>query len=131
GHGELGNGSTTNSPVPVRVEGLASGAQAIAAGMNYSCAVVNGGAWCWGNNFSGQLGNNSREASPVPVQVQGLDQGVQAIVAGGYPNQTPSSGHSCALTNGSIRCWGSNWNGELADGLHTDALVPNPPIQFQ
>ncbi|HJX65645.1 MAG TPA: RCC1 repeat-containing protein, partial [Polyangia bacterium] len=128
--GELGNGSTTDSPVPVQVKGLVSGAQSIAAGMNYSCAVVGGGAWCWGSNYFGKLGNNSKVASSVPVQVQGLDSGVQAIACGGYPNETPSSGHTCALTNGSIRCWGSNYKGQLADGTHTAALVPNPPIQF-
>jgi hypothetical protein len=37
-----------------------------------ACALVNGGAQCWGHNYSGELGNNSTNHSHVPVQVTGL-----------------------------------------------------------
>jgi hypothetical protein len=42
----------------------------IAAGVSHTCAVVNGGVQCWGDDSSGQLGNNSTTGSNVPVQVQ-------------------------------------------------------------
>ena len=48
GDGQLGNNSTTDSPVPVPVQGLTSGVQAIAAGEYHTCALVNGGVQCWG-----------------------------------------------------------------------------------
>jgi alpha-tubulin suppressor-like RCC1 family protein len=67
--GELGDGSTTDSAVPVQVMGLTSGVVAIAAGDGHTCAVVNGGVQCWGRNDSGQLGNGSYTNSPVPVPV--------------------------------------------------------------
>jgi len=117
---------------PTRVVGLTSGVTAIAAGMFHTCAVVDQGVRCWGYNFSGQLGNKSRISSPVPLPVEGLTHGVSAVAAGGHPNQTPSSGHSCALVGGTMRCWGSNYLGQLGSGVdRKDALVPNPPITFE
>jgi alpha-tubulin suppressor-like RCC1 family protein len=70
--GELGNNSTTNSSVPVQVQGLTSGVKAIAVGSSHACALVNNGFQCWGRNYNGQLGNNSTSDSRVPVQVTGL-----------------------------------------------------------
>ncbi len=67
GGGILGDGTTTNSFVPVNVHGLVSGVASISAGSFNSCAVtVQGEAWCWG---SGALGNGSSSSSTVPVRV--------------------------------------------------------------
>ena len=72
-YGQLGNNSTIESNVAVPVTGLPSGApQDIAEGAYHSCAVVNGTAWCWGDNEYGDLGNNSQTESNVPVEVYGL-----------------------------------------------------------
>jgi hypothetical protein len=55
--GQLGNGTLTDSILPVIVVNL-SGVLAIAAGGKHSCALRAGGAVdCWGNNSYGQLGN--------------------------------------------------------------------------
>ncbi len=54
----------------MQVPGLTSGVTAIANGAAHTCAVVNGSAYCWGNNGYGQLGNNSTIISLVPVPVQ-------------------------------------------------------------
>jgi alpha-tubulin suppressor-like RCC1 family protein len=78
------------------VTGLATGVEAIAAGADHTCAVVNGGVQCWGDNSWGQLGNDSTAGSAVPVPVTGLGSGVQAIAAGGW--------HTCALANGGVSC---------------------------
>jgi len=68
--GQLGNGSTTNSPVPVAVPSL-SDIASLSWGRNYFCALKTGGArmYCWGANGSGQLGDQTTTASSVPVQV--------------------------------------------------------------
>jgi hypothetical protein len=52
--------------------GASAGIADIAEGAYHSCVVVNGAAWCWGDNFRGDLGNNSQSESDVPVEVYGL-----------------------------------------------------------
>jgi len=44
----------------------------IAAGASHACAIVDGGAWCWGLNDNGQLGNGSSGYSATPIPVSGL-----------------------------------------------------------
>jgi alpha-tubulin suppressor-like RCC1 family protein len=82
--GRLGNGSTTNSDIPVAVEGpggtgtltgvvgLVSGAEGDGGGYAI-CAVLSSGAIdCWGYNYYGELGNGSTTNSDVPVAVSGI-----------------------------------------------------------
>ena len=91
---------------PVLVSGV-SGATAVAAGEDHSCAVVVGGqVACWGGNDTGQLGYiTTEDRSATPVLVSGVS-GVTAVAAG--------TGFSCAvLTDGQITCWGDNWAAQL------------------
>ena len=119
--GQLGNGMTTNSSVPVTVSGL-SGVTQIAPGYAYTCALVNGGAsgtvQCWGDDSFGQLDYGAPTDVPVttPVTVSGLN-GVLAISA--------SLDHTCALMNDrtTIYCWGKNSYGQLGTG----SVSSNPP----
>jgi len=115
-YGQLGNGLTENSARPVKVIGLHTGVQAIAAGAYHTCATTNGTLLCWGDNRRGQLGNDSKVMSAVPVQVKWLTQGVQTASAGTF--------HSCALVSGGVKCWGYNFSGQLGDGTVTDHLTP-------
>ena len=116
GYGELGNGSTTDSHVPVQVTGL-SGAVAIAGTQYHSLALKNDGAvWAWGLNRFGQLGNGSTTDSHVPVQVTELS-GVVAIAGG--------EEHSLALkSDGTVWAWGWNKYGQLGSGSTTDSDAP-------
>jgi alpha-tubulin suppressor-like RCC1 family protein len=102
--GELGDGSTNDSAIPVQVSGLGAGARAVSAGgddsAGHSCALtVSGAVVCWGSNSAGQLGDGTTTNSAVPVQVQGQTVGLRSVAAGGR--------HSCALTaTGGTVCWG-------------------------
>jgi hypothetical protein len=67
--GQLGNGTTTSSSVPVQV-GTATNWMSVAAGDFHTVAVrADGTLWTWGDNSQGQLGNGSQVNSSVPVQV--------------------------------------------------------------
>ena len=110
--------------VPQGIAGLGSGVQAIAVGGTHSCALINGGVECWGDNTYDALGSNNDAAngsawsSSTPVPVYGLSAGVQAITSG--------ADQSCALVNGGVQCWGYNADGELGDNFTTPSLIPVP-----
>ena len=116
--GELGDGTTNPSEVPISVPGVTSGVTSLSAGYQHVCAVTSAGAAiCWGENQSGQLGDGTIVDKLSPTQVVGLDSGIAAIAAGQF--------HSCALTTaGGVMCWGYNGYGELGDGSETDSSVP-------
>lgn len=118
GHGELGDGTTRSSAVPVDVVGLSSGAVAVSAGWSHSCAVTSAGAAkCWGHNAFGGLGNGTTASSAVPVGVIGLGSGAVSVQVGEF--------HSCAVTSsGAAQCWGYNADGELGNGTTSDSSVP-------
>ena len=116
--GQLGNGSTADSAVPVSVQALNGKVIAIDAGELHTCAVLSvGGVQCWGFNGYGQLGNKSTTSSTLPVVVQGLAASVRSVAAGYI--------HTCALlSTDSVQCWGANANGRLGNDSTADSLVP-------
>lgn len=119
--GQLGNGTTVDSHIPVIALPDGSGVTAITAGSRHTCAVVNGGVQCWGTNENGQLGNTTITRSSTPVTVLPAGSGVTAIAAG--------IAHTCALINGGVQCWGSNWYGQLGNGTNVDSRTPVVALQ--
>ena len=80
--GQQGNGeSATDNAVPALVLELAGEATAITAGLLHTCAIVDGAAWCWGDNSVGQLGNGGF-SSQVPVPVTGVEARSTEITLG-------------------------------------------------
>jgi alpha-tubulin suppressor-like RCC1 family protein len=75
--GQLGNGTIATMapfalPTPAPVAALGTGARAITAGTQHTCAIaVDGNAYCWGMNESGELGNGATDGAtqPLPVKV--------------------------------------------------------------
>ncbi|HEY3821387.1 MAG TPA: hypothetical protein VGL81_29675 [Polyangiaceae bacterium] len=121
-YGQLGNGTTTDAATPVAVSGL-TGVVAISAGSGQTCALLSGGTVdCWGANGSGELGNGGTTNALTPVAVNGLS-GVNAIMAGDPGDGGPE--FTCALlSNGTVRCWGDNPDGELGNGTTTSSTTP-------
>ena len=118
-YGQLGDDSLVNRGVPVDVIGISGQVLMTDAGW-HTCAVLSsGGVKCWGFNGAGQLGNNSLVDSKVPVDVTGLASSVIAVTAGGSGQQ------SCALlSSGAVKCWGSNFYGELGNSTNVNSKVP-------
>jgi alpha-tubulin suppressor-like RCC1 family protein len=118
--GELGNGSTANSDVPVRVR-LPRHAKvtAVSAGQYFSLArTAKGQVLAWGDNDSGELGNGSTASSDVPVRVA-LPAGVRATAVSAEEET------SLARTSGGgLFGWGDNSLGQLGDGTTTSSDTP-------
>jgi alpha-tubulin suppressor-like RCC1 family protein len=114
-YGNLGNNSTSDSLVPVQVQGLTTGVTNISVSFYHSCAIVDGGAQCWGFNASGSLGSNSTVDSKVPVQVTGLTSGARVthLAVGALV--------SCAVVSGAVQCWGA---GRLGNNSTENSPVP-------
>jgi alpha-tubulin suppressor-like RCC1 family protein len=127
--GQLGNGRTTDSDVPVTVK-LPSGVRAaqVRGGGNFALALTIGdGVFAWGDNRSGQLGVGRIKggvghiaSSHVPVSVhlpRQVENHITQVRAG--------SQFALALTStGEVYAWGEGIGGELGNGQDSDAFAP-------
>jgi YD repeat-containing protein len=120
GFGQLGNGLTVISFLPVQVQltvpagSFLLDVTAVAAGGSHSLALQSGTVWAWGDNTYGQLGDATYSNRPTAVQAQDKGTGapltqVTKIAAGG--------GHSLAIAgldpNSPAYAWGYNGFGQL------------------
>jgi len=120
-YGELGDGTTDHSGIPVQVQ-IPAGEiiTSIAAGTYHALALSDSGIlWAWGNNEYGQLGNGATAHSYVPVQID-LPPGVNLAAV------TAGRSHTVALADdGTVLAWGRNDDyGQLGDGTGTNSSVP-------
>jgi alpha-tubulin suppressor-like RCC1 family protein len=127
-YGQLGNGSTASSGVPVAVKksGVLAGQALIQISTNFyqTCGVDKVGvAFCWGGNPDGELGDGTTRNSAVPVAVD-----TSGALAGKIVAQISSGDdNTCTLgSTGTAYCWGSNEHGQLGSG--TSALGSNVPV---
>jgi alpha-tubulin suppressor-like RCC1 family protein len=122
--------------LPVVNIGTGRTAKMIATGHNFACVIRdNDTVACWGANSSHQLGRDaasvtapndkigdaSSEMGNSLVAVN-LGQGVAQLAIGGT--------HACALLVDavSVKCWGSNWAGQLGQGDTTTRGSSTAPM---
>jgi alpha-tubulin suppressor-like RCC1 family protein len=112
--GQLGDGGErrAKSVAPQKVTRI-SGATAIAAGGDTSCAIVDGGkVACWGYNDVGQGGADRDARIQFPRPVEGID---------GATDLAMGRRHACArVAGGEVRCWGYVGDDALGAGAPRD-----------
>ena len=130
--GQLGYGDNDNrgdapsemgNNLPTVNLGTGRKAKAIATGSSHTCAILdNNTVKCWGQNAVGQLGygdtlnrgdGTGEMGNNLPAVSLGTGRKVKAFAAGGL--------HTCAvLDNGSVKCWGNGFYGQLGYGDTND-----------
>jgi alpha-tubulin suppressor-like RCC1 family protein len=133
-YGELGsaanNGTINPNPTPQPAVNLGGrSAVAVTAGEIHSCALLDDGTVrCWGYNYYGELGSATNNATdnpnptPQPAVNLGAGRTAAAVTAGNV--------YSCALLDdGTVRCWGNNYYGQLGSATNNGTINPNPTPQ--
>jgi alpha-tubulin suppressor-like RCC1 family protein len=127
GFGQLGNGNSSSSYVPVFVSSGFSLGTKIAAGAYHSLLISQTGqVWSWGRNGNGQLGNGTITNSYTPVLCSAVTDwnSLIFISAGKY--------HSLALkSDGSLWSWGYNNYGQLGHGNTSSLMVPTKLLNLK
>jgi alpha-tubulin suppressor-like RCC1 family protein len=112
--GRLGGGS----PIPLAVADL-SNVNEFSAAAETGCALLaDHSLRCWGWAFFGAVGNGTLSNTGIykPVTVTGIANAIG--IYGGYA-------HFCALlADSTVKCWGSNADGQLGDQTHTNQPEP-------
>jgi alpha-tubulin suppressor-like RCC1 family protein len=122
--GQLGDGTSPSfglfgEPFPVPMLTITDAVE-VAAGAGFTCVRTGAGGGalsCTGSAFEGQLGDGTTTDRGTVGPVSGITDAA-GLTAGRF--------HACArLTDGSVRCWGNNDNGEIGDGSAvSSALTP-------
>ena len=116
--GELGNGTTAASYLPVPASGPPGTVRQIAAGYFTSAALMSDGTvWVWGSNNSGALGTGSSGGwVATPQQVPGLSSVTQ--IALGIVDVY------AVRSDGTLWAWGFNQSGQLGNGTTAASYQP-------
>lgn len=130
GAGRLGNGGTSDSPIPVGITSTtalpAGQVAAIDVGFQQVCArSTSGTAACWGFNGNGQLGDGSLTYRLVPTAVATngalAGESLVRVAAGDF--------HTCALAaSARAFCWGAGT--ALGDGVGAQSPTPVRVLGF-
>ncbi len=106
GLGQLGNGPAGGGPAPGAV---LAGASDVAAGREFTLALVGGAVYAWGDDSKGQVGDGGGfgPSSTVPTAVALPAAPAAVAVATGHY-------HGLAMmADGTVRAWGWNSRGQL------------------
>jgi alpha-tubulin suppressor-like RCC1 family protein len=112
----LGDGTITNSSVPVQVKGLTAPATSVGVGNEHACALLdNGRVQCWGRAPNTQAGWGSVFLSQATAVPGITDATILAV--GEY--------HACVLlAAGGVKCWGYGAEGAMGTGSTNNQIDP-------
>ncbi|HWB80873.1 MAG TPA: hypothetical protein VG755_38185 [Nannocystaceae bacterium] len=111
----IGSEDLLDHPTPQTVAGLDS-VVAFDGYRNGACAALSDGSMrCWGDNVAGRIGDGTEIDSFTPLEVLGLSG------ASDGPRVATGMYHSCGLrSDGTVKCWGDNAEGQIGDGTLVD-----------
>lgn len=128
-YGQIGDGTTDSKSTPVAITGLTGVTQIASAQTGAYALLSDGSVRSWGQNSSGQCGDGTTADRRSPVAPAALASGVSQLFA------CFRSGFAL-LSDGTLRGWGDNSQGQLGDGTRTQRSMPaaltitagSPPI---
>jgi len=102
-NGQLGDGTTTDSWMPVQAR--ITSVKTIAGGDEHICGSKNDGTiWCWGYGVALGLAGGMDQTTPQRTLT------AESVWAGG------SAFHACAVQGEALMCWGQNDKGQIGTG---------------
>jgi alpha-tubulin suppressor-like RCC1 family protein len=119
--GQLGDGTTTDRALPMRVPGLPAIAGVSPSSSWIVARTASGELWTWGSNDLAQLasGNTTPRLQPAPTAM--LDRAVNAIAS--------VRAHAVAWNaRGRVWLWGDDTYGELGNGSQHAGNAPAPLV---
>jgi alpha-tubulin suppressor-like RCC1 family protein len=125
--GQLGLGDKADRNTPAAVAALAgSNITQLSGGQFHTLARDGSGAvWAWGANVDGQIGTvqptpGADGDTTVPARITSLS--TATVVAAGHRHST------AVLSDGTVRAWGRNLNGQLGNGASTNQPTSLPQV---
>ena len=128
--GELGNGKTDSTIVPICISDIEGNelkgkniVDIVKSGFFKVALDDNGKVYTWGSNVGGQLGNGTENDSSVPICISDTEN---SVLKGKNIKNISANGYTvCAIDdNGKVYTWGENERGQLGNGTKNDSSVP-------
>src|SRR3989339_317585 len=119
-YGQLGNGTTTDSIIPILTSD-SSAYSSVSAGQYHTCGIRanDSRVLCWGESLSGRLGDGQNGVDVLNPNITTDSSAYSSISAGSL--------HTCGIraNDSRVLCWGESDYGRLGDGSSGDNLNPN------
>jgi alpha-tubulin suppressor-like RCC1 family protein len=120
GRGELGDGQSTISNIPVTPLGLPPSSNLVGSGAVFSIGT-SGSLHVWGENLEGSFGQGNSQSSSVPIPI------TFAGFAGSQLRSIDTSTNTCVVsTQGEVWCSGSNYYGIVDPSAVADIDIDPP-----
>ena len=126
-YGELGNGTTANSSMPICISNIEdsplNGKNIVDVYGSSIAKDSDGKLYSWGYNSGGQLGNGTTAKSSMPICISDIEnsplkgKNIVDVYSDGYRIIAKDS-------NGKLYSWGYNFSGELGNGTTAKSSMP-------